>query len=176
MELNTNQNTYRLGSEGFRAGQKIAQDLIRAAHLGGGGMPDGVHVMGNFLAGAASILAAVVANQSQLSKRQAEGAEDDELKNSIGDAITPDVSLFAWLLAQSMAPDLGGKTVETSFGPQVVFEALTAFEKMTGRQPDKDLCPPMVSAAREIGASGRDAFNAFIEARKQNPNLPTTLN
>ena len=167
-----NKATLEIGNKAISASAETAQRILIATKMSGGAEPDAIYCIGAFIAGAASILAAVIADHTETIKK----ADGDIEKFNPDNSITEDLSLFAYLLAYRIAPSLGGRSIETSFGPGVTLDALNDFEKLTGRQIDSQLVPGMAQVAREAGAVGKDAFDAFLQARRNSPDVSTTLN
>ena len=78
-----------------------------------------------------------------------------------------DALLFSALLINKICPEApepnGGN--EAAFGPEVYFQALEAFEKMTGRRPDDSLQKELTANARKMADEAAVPLSQFMTAR-----------
>lgn len=77
-----------------------------------------------------------------------------------------DHMLFAALLAaHAVEPTKDGSAI-LQFSPTIVLEALTSFEKLTGKKADGFLQEDMVGSARETEKEGCEPLAAFMSSLK----------
>lgn len=102
--------------------------------------------------------------------RLPEGAEDQGTVR-----INENAVLFAALLAARALPSVDGKGLgRCEFSPAVSFEAMEAFEKLTGYKPDDFIDEAFVKATREFVAEHPDCLAEAQKARLAS--LSQTLN
>lgn len=79
----------------------------------------------------------------------------------------PDALLFSVLLINKICPEGPGEKggSEAAFGPEVYFQALEAFEKLTGRRPDESLQKELTANARKIADEAAVPLSQFMTAR-----------
>lgn len=164
-----NKASLELSDRAHHAGEMLGQKLLTASDKEGGRHPEAIYVMCCAVIGILHVLAMTVGKHDASMPKE----DFDPTKS-----INPTTLLFSTLLANKVAPDYCHRSggIQTEFGPHVIFEALEAYEKLTGRKPDDYLTPGMVSAAREAGTIGREVLNAFMDARRNNPNISDSLN
>lgn len=162
------ESTLKLSNEAFRVGEQAAQSLLLAAKAGGGNIADGIYCLTSMAAGLMTILA--------ISVGKIETKDFEEFEPT--DSITPETLLYSALLVNKTTPDYDHKekSVVSELNPIVFFDAIEAYEKLTGKSPDEFLQPGLVKAAREAGSMGRDVLDAFMDRRKNAPEAPTSLN
>lgn len=92
--------------------------------------------------------------------------------------VTKESILFAALLTVRMSPerDHANETVPVEFSPMVVLDTMRDYETLTGKRPDEFLNQGMVATARKYDGFGAEQLAAIVQAHKNSPNLPNTLN
>lgn len=157
----------KISEQAHMVGEMSAQALIAKVTSDGLPMPVAINVVSILAIGVVHSLAALVAKQGD--------PRSEDFNPEKG--ITPEALLFAVLLVNKIAPEHDAKShgIHTEFSPFVIFEAMEAYEKLTGKQPDLYLNPQMVKAAREAGSQGKELFNALVASRKQNPGSSASI-
>lgn len=111
-----------------------------------------------------------------------EGANADDFEPTR--RINPDTLLFSALLvvecvqpqcheSKNIGNGMAASINAVTFSPESVFNALLAFEKLTGRKPDSMLNRGMIQPARELGESGTVTLSDFMKKRPTAPGTPT---
>ncbi len=161
---NTNKAADNLAGQAFSTGEAAGHALVVASHKMGGGMPESLNALGNMAVGLMHVMAMCVANQKPTGN-----FEDFDPS----DGITPETLLFSALLVNQIAPDYDHNKngVVCSFGPHVLLETMSAYEKLTGKKPDEFLVPGLVKAVRELGNHSGEVLNAFMERRAHGDSL-----
>lgn len=158
------------------AGSKLF-DLAQSAFLmtnvalkrAGHGKPAAIHVGMNFAAGILHSVAVLTADTSSVDP-------DNPTQEAINRCITPEVLLFTALLVNKCSPEAEGNVVNTEFGPEQIFNALEAYEQLTGKRCDEFLDKDMVAAARKAGTSAQELLQNVLTRPRGSPEQPGSLN
>lgn len=106
--------------------------------------PNGIHIAIGGVMGAARLVAGMTGSPVPASSKDIEAL-----------AMHPDRRLFALLLAHASYSECDD-TINAQLGPPVYLDAMTMFEKLTGRKPDGLLNPMLVQAARDYERDPKD--------------------
>lgn len=165
-----------LGGDAYGHGERTAQKLTIAAKNLGGSMPDTIYVLSAYVAGIMKTIAMCVADQKKYNPKATKTQNIEDFDPCLG--ITADTLLFSALLTNKITPDYNHKNESSDSAMSAItyWEAMEAFEKLTGKQADDFIMPGIAEAGRVASVMGKDVLEAFIERRKNAPPSSSSLN
>jgi hypothetical protein len=177
----------KVREEAGRAVSEIVQLSIAAVlkKEGPEGAPDAAYVGCNAALCALVPTSALLVKKPRLTKEQ---LEQDGAK-IFAKLISFEAILFTALATARMHQGLqveGSRVVvengtgfeivgQVNFGPDVLFEALEDWKKLTGKNPDDYFDPKLLAAIREINGGALIPLNDFLEKRKNSSPTSNTL-
>jgi len=131
----------------------------------GGGLGSACYVGCMAAAGSLIPIAMSVAVKPKLSEREIH----ERGKEVALTLVTPDTMLFAALLSTKILVNIDAKTgrQDWELNPETLFNALTDWEKLTGRKADGIIDPGMLRAAREVAVSSTVPLTEFMDKRSR---------
>lgn len=146
----------KIFGDAFQAGSTISQSLAMECSQRGS-KADILAALLNLSAGIMNTIALLLVDHEKTESM------DDFNPESV---LNTDLVSFAHILACKSTVDVTSKITTVELGPHVIWEALQAYERMTGAKPDKFLSAGLVKAGRSIGAEGSEVIQAFMERRR----------
>jgi hypothetical protein len=84
-----------------------------------------------------------------------------------GDTVTPESIMFAAILAAKATAPAGADHLSLTFSPEIIMEAVEAFEKLTGQKADEVVCEGMMGAVRHVQEQGAIPLQTFLDAARR---------
>lgn len=146
---NTNEALMTTSSNAFHHGEKTGQELVIACREDGGGTAAGVYAIASMVSGLLNIMAMIVADQ-----RRANPGVNDIQSFDPTRGITKETLLYSALLCNKITPEYDSQQhgCVSEMGPDQYWQAMEAYERLTGNQIDDFLTPSLAQTARLAGS------------------------
>ena len=83
------------------------------------------------------------------------------------DKVSSDIIMFAAILAAKATAPVGTDHLSLTFSPEIIMEAVEAYEKLTGQKADDVVCEGMMGAVRHVQEQSAIPLQSFLDAARK---------